>query len=154
MLQPQEVYRRIKPLDILPALQVLDKLVFKDSKGVCAWVSDPAVQAPKELLQLVRSCGFGGEYYRVFCRKLLPLQSISPHTDEHSWMTERNIRRFHIPLVSHPSITMRWPNDNIEVYLEPGYLYEVRVDRMHEVINRSPDIERIHIQIDQGNATI
>ena len=151
MLELHECYKRIKSCSIEPVLKVIDKLEFIDSKGVCAWVSDPKVQAPKELIQLVRSLNLGGSYYRMFCRKLLAKQPILPHVDAHEWMT--NIRRFHIPLTSSPSITMRWPNDNVEVYLEPGYLWEVRVDRLHEVINNS-DIDRIHIQIDQRNATI
>lgn len=153
MLQLHEFYKKIKPLDIEPVLKVIDKLEFKDSGGICAWVSKADVQVPEELLHLVRSCNLGGRYYRVFCRKLMPHQSIAPHTDNHDWMKERNIRRFQIPLVSHPDIRMRWPKDGIEVYLEPGYLYEVRVDREHEVVHNA-DVERIHIQVDQENATI
>lgn len=153
MLQEHECYRRIKSLDIQPVLKVLNKLEFVNSKGVCAWVSKPDVQAPEELLQLVQSTNLGGKYYRVFCRKLMPRQGISPHIDDHVWIREKNIRRFHIPLISHPDIKMKWPEDGIEVYLEPGYLYEVRVDRTHEVVNNA-DVERIHIQIDMENATI
>ena len=47
---------------------------------------------------------------------------------------------------------MRWPAADVEVYLEPGFLWEVRVDCEHEVINDA-DVERIHIQIDQAGAT-
>lgn len=154
MLAESECYKRIKPLNLAPTLAKIDLLKFVDSKGVCAWVSDPSASAPEELLQLVRSCNLGGRYHRVFCRKLMPLQSIAPHVDNHEWLRNGNYRRFQIPLVSDPAITMRWPEDGVEVYLEPGYLYEVRYNRLHEVVNLSPNVERIHIQIDQENATI
>ena len=153
MLLEHEVYRQIKSLDIQPVLDVIDQLRFKDSKGVCAWVSDPDVPAPEELLQLVRSCNLGGRYHRVYCRKLMPRQNIAPHVDDHKWLQLGNFRRFQIPLISHPDIKMRWPNDNIEVWLEPGYLWEVRFNRLHEVVHNA-DCERIHIQIDQEDATI
>ena len=88
----------------------------------------------------------------AFCRKLGPRQGIAPHVD--AWMPgEADWRRFQVPLVSDPRIIMRWPDDGVELYLEPGWLYEVRFDRMHEVVNGA-DIERIHLQIDQVNATI
>ena len=152
MLLSHEVYKRIKPLNIDPVLRVIDKLKFIDSNGKCAWVTAPDSQAPSELLDLVRSAGLGGIYKRMFCRKLMPKQGIAPHIDD--WMpNEINWRRFHIPLISHPDIKMRWPNDNIELHLAPGYLYEVRYDRLHEVVNPT-EFERIHIQIDQENATI
>ena len=148
-----ELYKKIKPLNIQPVLRVIDKLAFKNSEGVCAWVSDPEVQAPSELLRLVESCGLGGTYKRVFCRKLMPRQGISPHIDDHDWIKAGNYRRFQIPLVSHPDIVMRWPDEDKEVYLEPGYLWEVNFSKKHEVVNNA-DVMRIHVQIDQLNATI
>lgn len=48
---------------------------------------------------------------------------------------------------------MRWPDDGVEEYLEPGFLYEVRIDRTHEVVNEA-DVPRVHLQVDQVNATI
>ena len=150
MLAADEVYKRIKPVDIGPTLGVLDKLEFADSGGKCAYVTKPDSVAPQELIDLIGGLGLGGKFQRMFCRKLLPRQGIAPHVDD--WM-DPAWRRFHVPLTSHPDIRMRWPRDDVEVYLEPGYLYEVRVDREHEVVN-SADVERIHVQIDQSNATI
>lgn len=152
MLAQHECYKALKKIDIGPMLAVLDQLRFIDSKGKCAWVTDPASQAPQQLLDLVNSLGLGGKYERVFCRRLEPHQNIAPHVDD--WMgTRPDWRRFQIPLTSHSDIKMRWPDDGIEAHLAPGYLYEVRFDRLHEVWNPT-DCSRIHIQIDQSGATI
>ncbi len=151
MLAVNEVCQRIKAVEIGPVLAVLDRLEFADSGGICAWVTKAGSVAPQELVALVAGLGLGGRHERMFCRKLMPHQSIAPHVDDHDWM--QDCRRFHVPLTSHPEIKMRWPADGVEVHLEPGYLYEVRVDREHEVTNDT-DAERIHIQIDQANATI
>lgn len=147
MLQSHECYRIVTKVDVEPVLKVLDKLEFVDSKGECAWVTKPGSHAPEELLQLVRSSNLGGIYKRMFCRKLMPHQHIPPHVDDHDWMREGNIRRFQIPIQSHPDIKMRWPDENVEVYLEPGFVYEVAYWKKHEVIHNA-DVERIHIQID------
>lgn len=152
MLAEHEVCRRIKPVDLSPVLKVLDRLEFSDSGGVCAWVTRKGSVAPPALVQLVRDLQLGGEVKRLFCRKLMPRQGIAPHVD--SWVpTEMNWRRFQVPLTSHPDIKMRWPDDGVELHLEPGYLYEVRFDRLHEVVNDT-NCERIHLQIDQVNATV
>lgn len=149
----QDCYRIVTKVDVDPVLKVLDKLEFVNSGGECAWVTKPGSQAPSELLQLVRSANLGGTYKRMFCRKLLPKMSIPPHVDDHDWMKEGNIRRFQVPLISHPDIKMRWPDDEVEVYLEPGYVYEVAYWKKHEVVHNA-DVSRIHIQIDMENATI
>jgi hypothetical protein len=152
MLAPNECFKRIKPIHIGPVVARVRDLEFADSKGCCAWVTKPGSAAPRELLDLVNRLGLGGVTKRMFCRKLMPRQGIAPHVDD--WMPAEMLwRRFHVPLVSHPAIVMRWPNDGMETHLEPGYLYEVRFDRMHEVVNGA-DSERIHIQIDQVDATI
>jgi len=89
---------------------------------------------------------------RMFLRKLMPGQNIEPHVD--AWIPEdQHWRRFQVPLQTHPSVMMRWPDDGVEEHLEVGWLYEVRFDRTHEVVNPS-SIERIHIQVDQMGATI
>lgn len=151
-LAPHECYRRVKPLDIEPVLSVLHKLEFADSGGKCAWVTKQGSVAPLALIRLVQECRLGGEHKRMFCRKLMPRQGIAPHVDD--WMPEEiDWRRFHIPLTSHPDIVMRWPDDGVEVHLAPGWLWEVRYDRLHEVVNKT-DCERIHVQIDQANATV
>lgn len=152
MLAEHEVYRRIKPVDISRVLSVIDKLEFSDSGGVCAWVTKQGSVAPPELVRLIGDLRIGGQVKRCFCRKLMPGQGIPPHVDD--WIPEElSWRRFQIPLTSHPDIKMRWPDDGVEVHLEPGYLWEVRFDRTHEVVNNT-DSSRIHLQIDQVNATI
>ena len=154
MLAQHEVCKRIKKVDLRPVLDVLDKLEFVDSGGKCAWVTKPDSQAPEPLMDLVRGLDLGGKPARLFCRKLMPRQSIAPHVDDYeaAWKVGA-LRRFHVPLTSHPDIKMRWPDDDVEQYLEPGYLWEVRFDRLHEVVHNA-DCDRIHIQIDQINATI
>jgi hypothetical protein len=108
--------------------------------------------SPIELQMLLRSLRLGGRTERCFGRKLMPHQGIAPHIDD--WIpAEKDWRRFQLPLVSHPDIIMRWPDDGIQVHLEPGFLYEVRFDRLHEVVNPT-DCERTHFQIDQVGATI
>ena len=78
---------------------------------------------------------------------------IGLHID--TWIAERglDVRRFQVPITTHPDIVMRWPDDGIEVHLEPGWVYEVRHDRIHEVVNDT-DTDRIHIQVDQMGATV
>lgn len=155
MLAEHECFKKIKPVDIQPILRVIDKLEFEDSGGKCAWVTKKGSVAPKELVQMLSKLELGGQPRRIFCRKLLPGQHILPHVDtyEAEWKVGGVLRRFHVPLISHPKVLMRWPDDNIEHYLEPGWLWEVRFDRLHEVIQDAPH-ERIHLQIDQINATI
>jgi len=147
------ICNRIKAVDIVPLQQVVHLLEFDDSGGVCAHVTKVGSVAPPEFHALVRSLGLGGQPHRQFCRKLLPHQGIDPHVD--AWIKERGLelRRFQVPITSHPDIVMRWPDDGVEVHLEPGWLYEVDVTRMHEVVNNT-DSERIHLQIDQIGATI
>ncbi len=94
----------------------------------------------------------GGKTERVFFRKLPPYQGIAAHVDD--WIPEEaDWRRFQVPLVSDPEIKMRWPDEGVETHLQPGFLYEVRFDRKHEVVHNA-DCSRIHMQIDQIDATI
>lgn len=78
----------------------------------------------------------------MMLRKLLAYQSIPPHIDVCGHRMHAG-RRFHVPLVTHPGVTMRWPLEDVEVHLEAGYLYEVRFDVLHEVINLAP-VDRVH----------
>lgn len=153
MLRDNEAYRRIKPVDIASLQRVAHLLRFKDWGPPSGWLSDTNTVPPPEFDRVVSRLGLGGKVYRQFCRKLMPGEGIAPHIDD--WIAERglDIRRFQVPVITHPDIVMRWPDDGVEVHLEPGWLYEVRFDRMHEVVNRT-DCERIHIQIDQMGATI
>lgn len=114
----------------------------------------PNAPMPPEVINLVDQVleTIGGEPHRFIFRKLGKRQSLPPHVDdmldhEYDW------RRFQVPIITDPNIVMRWPDDNQEVHLEAGNLYEVRADRLHEVVNNA-DIERVQLQIDQINATI
>ena len=159
-MNDSEVYRLIKPVDIEPVLSVWDRLPFiyanphgsrDDPKKMPCYVV-LQVSLPAEVNAFIEGLGLGGRLGRALIRKLDPYQGIPPHVDE--WMPqEANWRRFQVPLVSHPDIKMRWPDDGVEVHLQPGFLYEVRFDRTHEVVNPT-DCARTHIQIDQIDATI
>ena len=156
MLAADECYRAIKPVDLGPVLSIVDRLGFvsvggsSPEKYKCDVVL--ASHFPPELRDLIAELGLGGDLARAVVRKLQPRQSIPPHID--AWMpAEADWRRFQVPMVSHPDIVMRWPGDGVEVHLRPGFLYEVRFDRVHEVVNPA-DVERIHLQIDQIDATI
>lgn len=156
MLRRDECWRAIGPVDIAPVLAVLGRLAFvavggsSPEKYRCDVVLAP--HFPPALRDLIAGLGLGGETARAVVRRLGPWQSIPPHVDR--WMpAEADWRRFQVPLLSDPAIRMRWPDDGVEVYLEPGFLYEVRFDRPHEVVHGA-DCTRIHLQIDQVGATI
>lgn len=151
-------FRAVKSVDIGPVLGVLDRLQFVSvNQGGTTPERYPcdvvlADKFPAELRSLLDGLGLGGRTARAILRRLPPLQSIPPHTD--TWMPgEYDWHRFQLPLVTDPSIIMRWPDDGKELHLAAGTLYEVRFDRKHEVVN-GWDGERIHLQIDQVDATI
>ena len=156
MLGHDECYRVIKPVDIGPVLSTLDRLTFisvggsSPEKYKCDVLLMP--HFPPELRDLATGLGLGGQIARAILRRLGPRQSIPPHVD--AWMpAEADWRRFQLPLITDPAIIMRWPDDGVELHLQPGFLYEVRFDRRHEVVHGA-DVPRIHLQIDQVNATI
>ena len=156
MLDANKCYRTIKPINIGPVLSIMDRLNFVGVGGTSPgkYKCDVVLAShfPPEIKDLIANLGLGGELARAVVRKLGPRQSIPPHVD--AWMpAEADWRRFQVPLVSHPDIKMRWPDDGVDVHLEPGFLYEVRFDRRHQVVNPT-DTERTHLQIDQVNATI
>lgn len=157
-MRHRDCCRLIKPVDIGPVVAVLDRLQFVhvNQGGTTAerYGCDVVLsnKFPPELAALVAGLGLGGETARAILRRLPPRQSIPPHVDR--WMpAEADWRRFQLPLVTDPSVVMRWPDDGIEMHLAAGNLYEVRFDRTHEVVN-GWDGYRIHLQIDQVNATI
>jgi hypothetical protein len=149
------VFKRIKPVELGSVLAVLDGLQFVSvNQGGGKYPCEVVVGStfPSALKSFIEGLALGGKQARAILRRLSPRQSIPPHVDD--WMSkELNWRRFQVPLVTHPSILMRWPEEGIEIHLEPGFLWEVCVTRQHEVINNA-DISRIHLQIDQVNATI
>jgi hypothetical protein len=151
----QGCYRLVKPIDIAPVLSIVDRLQFVSvNQGGAKYKCDVVLrdQLPKELKDLIASLELGGTQARAILRRLAPFQSIPPHVDD--WMPqEADWHRFQVPLTSHPSILMRWPDDGVEAHLAPGFLYEVNFQRKHEVVHPA-DCYRIHLQIDQVDATI
>jgi hypothetical protein len=145
-----ELYRIIKTVDIAPALTTLHAVKFIDlneGRTGNTYLCDVALESSftLELRCLLGTLNLRGIRRRAMLRRLNPKQGIPSHIDK---MEVDKWKRFHVPLISNPAIKMRWPDDEVELYLEPGYLYEVRVDRKHEVINNS-NTYRIHLQIDQ-----
>ena len=156
---PGEAYRLYQPVDIAPVLAVLGKIEFVPVNigSTVPWrspcyVPSPGSLLPPEIPAFVAGLGLGGESKRILLRKLGPRQGMAPHVDE-AFAGEEDWRRFQVPLVTDPRIIMRWPDDGQEAHLAAGWLYEVRFDRLHEVLNGA-DIDRVHLQIDQVNATI
>jgi hypothetical protein len=158
MLKPEQCFRLVKPVDIEAAVAVLPRLQFvgvnqggtDTSRYPCFVVLHD--KFPPELTALVEGLGLGGTCARAILRKLMPRQCIPPHVD--AWMpSELNWSRYQLPIVTDPAIRMWWPDDGLGEHLKAGMLYEVRYDRMHEVTNYA-DVERVHLQIDQIDATI
>ena len=160
-MRPDQCWQVITRLDIGPALAVLHHLPFhatnvgstKPHKSPCFTVA-PNAPLPAPIAALIDNAIaiLGGETARFLFRKLGPRQGMAPHIDA-ILPAETDWRRFQLPLVTDPKIVMRWLKDGQQLHLEAGTLYEVRVDRLHEVVNES-DVERIHLQIDQVNATV
>lgn len=157
-LGERECYRAIKPVTLWPALSVLDRLQFvhvnQGGTDTKRYACDVVLQDkfPAEVNSLLSGLALGGDTARAILRRLPARQSIPPHVDD--WMPqEADWRRFQVPIVTDPAIVMRWPDDGAQIHLAAGWLYEVRFDRTHEVVN-SADCERVHLQIDQVNATI
>lgn len=151
-------YRVVKPVEIGPVLDVLGGLQFvhvnQGGTSPDRYACDVVLQDkfPQVLKDFIGGLGLGGRTARAILRRLPARQSIPPHID--AWMpAEADWHRFQVPLVSDPSVVMRWPGDGQELYLAPGFLYEVRFDRTHEVLNGWGG-ERIHLQIDQIDPTI
>lgn len=131
-------YRRIRPVDISAILPKLADVKFVDTGGTNGWIA-----RPDWVDEFVRSLHPGGRVTFTCLRLLPPYQNIPPHID--SWRNQPNVgRRYHVPLVTHPDVKMRWPDDDVEVHLEAGWLWEVRFDILHEVAHRAP-VGRIHL---------
>ena len=160
-LRSDQCFQIVGPVDVRPVLAVLGDLPFFGINYHIPEGSDPnkpacdvvlQSQFPPEVQAFVAGLGLGGETGRVILRRLPPCRGIPPHTDD--WMPgEANWRRFQIPIVTHPDIRMRWPDDGADVHLKVGSIYEVRYDRTHEVVNPTK-VQRVHLQVDQVNATI
>jgi hypothetical protein len=157
-LRDDQCYQVCRPVNLEPVLAILDRLpfVFVNQGSTDVYKTPCRIVRPEkfpaELKQLIADLGLGGRAGRHMIRELGPRQSIAPHID--TWMpAEKDWRRFQLPITSHPDIIMRWPDDGVSLHLEPGFLYEVRFDRVHEVVHGA-DVSRLHLQIDQVDATI
>ena len=70
-----------------------------------------------------------------------PHSKIDPHNDERTG----DKKRIHIPVVTHPDITLS--NNGDELHMEKGKVYMIDHTKEHSVVNPT-DCERIHIVID------
>lgn len=139
--------RKIRPVDISAALAMLPGMTFHDTGGTNGWLADPA-----PLAGFVAGLGLAGAVLRTNVRKLPAGQGIPPHVDPKVHQSAKvREHRYHVPLVTHPAVAMRWPDEGVAVHLEAGWLYEVRVDKLHEVVHRAPT-DRVHVVIDTGEA--
>lgn len=159
-LRSDQCCQIVKSVDVGPILAIWDRLPFMSinyhldgsdpNKPACDVVLEN--KFPPEVKDFVAGLGLGGQTGRVVMRRLPIKRGIPAHVD--AWMPgETNWRRFQIPLITHPDIRMRWPDEGVDVHLEVGHVYEVRYDRLHEVVNPT-EIQRTHMQIDQVDATI
>src|SRR5689334_8950684 len=132
---------KLRRVDISQALRELPSTVFVDTGGSNGHIARPywleGFVAPLKL----------GTVILAQIRKLPAYQGIPAHIDSPSMNPALNAgRRYHVPLITHPLVTMRWPEDGEEHHLEAGWLYEVDYTRLHEIVHRAP-VDRVHVQI-------
>lgn len=132
------LFEKIRKVDISLPLEMIPKSTFLDTGGTNGWLCHGLwLQQFADTLQLP------GNVTHVVCRKLPAWQGIPPHVDRCGPYD----RRYHVPIITHPDIRMRWPEEDVEVHLEQGFLYEVCFSMMHEIVHHAP-IDRVHVQID------
>lgn len=137
-------YAQLVPVMIPP--NVLAGVTFHDTGGTNGWLAE---SLPAWVPSFVASLPLRGTVTQTVVRLLPAGQGIPPHVDP---VVSRSPRvrehRYHVPLVTHPDVTMRWPEDEVSVHLEVGWLYEVQhQERVHEVVHQA-SIGRIHLCID------
>lgn len=133
-----DLCRRVGPVDISAVLPLVGAVRFVDTGGTNGWVAHP--QWARDFAESLKP---EGTVTFVCLRLLPPYQNIPPHID--SWRNTPNRgKRFHVPLITHPNVKMRWPDDGVEVHLEAGVLYEVCYTRLHEVVHLAP-VGRVHL---------
>jgi len=141
------MHRKIKPVDVSVAIVKLVGVTWRDTGGTNGWLADPL---PEWALELAKSLRLDGVILSVCLRKLPAGQGIPLHVDPKQHQSAKVIeRRYHVPLVTHPLVTMRWPDEGEEVHMEAGWLYEVRIDRPHEIVHRGP-VDRVHLVVHCG----
>ena len=131
--------QRIRAVDISQALEALKTTEFVDTKGLGGHICFPSWA-----MDFATSLNLGTVAH-VIVRKLPAYQGIAPHIDEERYEPWVNVgTRYHVPLVTHPGVTIRWPEHGEEHHLEAGWLYTVDYSKTHEVVNLAP-IDRIHL---------
>jgi hypothetical protein len=133
-----ELCRKIREVNIDAVLRDLPSVEFIDSGG-----SNGHLAQPHWLRPFAESLALGRVNHAIV-RKLPAFQGIPPHIDPQTGMNAG--RRYHIPLVTHPLVTMRWPDEGEEYHLEAGWLYEVDYTKLHEIVHRAP-VDRVHVQV-------
>lgn len=129
----------------------LSGVMFHDTGGTNGWLAEPT---QPWVAPFLAALPLQGHITKVVLRKLPAGQGIPPHIDplrhQHPRVVEH---RYHVPLVTHEAVRMRWPDDGVEVHLSQGCLYEVNhTQKIHEVIQQAP-IDRIHLCIDTTEVT-
>jgi hypothetical protein len=124
----------------------LSGVTFRDSGGTNGWIAE---SLPKWVEPFLSPLPLQGHITKITLRKLPAGQGIPPHIDPilncHPRVTEH---RYHVPLVTHEAVTMRWPDDGVAVHLAAGCLYEVNHNgKIHEVCHLAP-VDRVHLCID------
>lgn len=121
----------------------------------CAWTV-LAYECPATV-KFIKSVGWWGELERVRLLRMTgrdgKVGSLSRHTD----ITDRaagtrdgKIVRFHIPIVTHPEVTMSAWNlagDRHETHLPPWTMWYLDARKPHAVDNRS-GVDRVHLVVD------
>jgi hypothetical protein len=143
------VYRKVKAITS-PEFNVGD-IQWHDTGGTNGWLADPL---PAWVDPFIATLGLGGVVLTRGLRMLPAYQGIPPHIDPkvHQSPLVRETR-FQIPLVTHPGVTMRWPDDGVEVHLEQGGVYAVDFTKLHEVVHRAP-VDRVHLQVHVANSSV
>lgn len=134
----EQCYRKIRAVDIAGALSRLPGVAFVNTGGTNGWVA-----RPPWLGEFILSLKPEGRVTFTCLRKLPPYQNIPPHIDLWENIPNKG-KRYHVPLLTHPDVKMRWPDDGVEVHMEAGWLYEVCFTKLHEVVHLAA-VDRVHL---------
>lgn len=92
------------------------------------------------VLDSIRDLGFHPSRARVTCLKAGAKSLVHRDADDNEYMA-----RIHIPLITNPDCVFKC--DGEDLYMEPGRIYMVWVNRWHQIRNDS-DQDRYHIIMD------